>query len=77
MKYACTGWKRGVTIVQNTSIVAVIIYFVLFLKIEEKEEGTPFDGIREWFWGNLGSVWGEGAGKGKTTGQDEEEKQAV
>ena len=77
LKYACPGWRRGVTIVQNTTIVAVIIYFVLFLKIEDTEEGSPFDGIRAFVWGNLGRVWGEGAGNGNNTAEAEEDKQTV
>ena len=59
MKYSSQGWRRGVTIVQNTALVAVLVYFVFFLETDEKDLKNPFLGVREWIWGVIGAASGE------------------
>ncbi len=68
LKWARPGWKKAVTLVQWGSIITVGVYGVLFLEVTEgRERGvgegervmgerrgrTVFDGVREWWWGQV------------------------
>lgn len=59
LKYACPGWRRGVGVVQNVSVLGVTIYFLFFLTVEEDGvEVSPFQGLRDWVyeqWSSVGS----------------------
>ncbi|KAI0877123.1 hypothetical protein GGS24DRAFT_169397 [Hypoxylon argillaceum] len=45
-------WDRGVRLARLGSVIAIIVYVVLFMDL--KSEFKPFDGIRDTFWGFFG-----------------------
>ncbi|PSS06674.1 hypothetical protein M430DRAFT_46028 [Amorphotheca resinae ATCC 22711] len=59
LKWERPRWTKAVKMVQMGSVVFVGVYGVLFLDWNQEtwnKESRPFQGIRDWFWGMMGSI---------------------
>ncbi|TVY59602.1 hypothetical protein LSUE1_G008725 [Lachnellula suecica] len=72
LQWARPRWTKAVKMVQLGSIVFVAVYGVLFLdwNSQGNPENPPFNGIRTWFFGLTGNIWGRDQVR-KPSGPDE------
>jgi hypothetical protein len=76
LKWARPNWHKGIKLAQWGSIIFVVVYGVLFLEVRDGKDVGPglgvegrgrsvFDGIREWYWGQMDGFRGVREGQGQ------------